>query len=91
MNMGIVACSYVSSYPFDMFVRSNVSADLYARRLSRPLLGPFDEVVHMFARIMSAAAPIGVAGVYVQDVLVAMIPVHPKTYWRASINKITVG
>ena len=43
----------------------------------------------MFARIMAVAAPIGEAGVFVQDVLAAMTPVHPKTYWRASINKIT--
>ena len=72
-------------------MRNNVSADLYAQRLSRPLLGPFEEVVHMFARIMAVAAPIGVAGVFVQDVLAAMAPVHPKTYWPASINKTTVS
>ena len=72
-------------------MKGNVFADRYAQRLSRPLLGPFEEVVHMFARIMAVAAPIGVAGVFVQDVLAAMTPVHPKTYWRASINKTTVG
>ena len=59
--------------------------------LSRPLLGPFEEVVHMFARIMAVAVPIGVAGVFVPDALAAMTPVHPKTDWRASINKTTVG
>ena len=59
--------------------------------LSRPLLGPFEEVVHMFARIMAVAVPIGVAGVFFPDALAAMTPVHPKTDWRASINKTTVG
>ena len=73
------------------FVKSNVSADRYAQRLSRPLLGPFEEVVHMFARIMAVAVPIGVAGVFVPDALTTMTPVHPKTDWRASINKTTVG
>ena len=72
-------------------MKGNVSADRCAQRLSRPWLGPLEEVAHMFARFMAVAAPIGVAGVFVQDVLAAMTPVHPKTYWRASINKTTVG
>ena len=73
------------------FAEGNVSADRNAQRLAGSLLGPFEEVVHMVARTMAAAAAIGVAGVFVQDVLATIVPVHPKTYWRASINKITVG